>query len=158
MPFSRLIQKLQEGFSAPPEKDPQARERHIQLATVALLLEIGHADESLSLEEERRLLEHVRKQFDLDGGQARELLEAAADIREEAIDHYSFTRVLRSAMSLDDRIEVVRTMWRIVYADGSLHQDENHLVRKIAELLGLEHHVMIEAKMAVRRELGHEEV
>ena len=47
-------------------------------------------------------------------------------------------------------------MWRIVYADGRLSENENYLVRKLADLLGLEHHVMIEAKVDVLRELGRE--
>lgn len=157
MPLSRLIRKVQDALSEPAPQDPHSRQRNLRLATVALLLEIGHADQSLSLEEESRLLAHVREQFALEGDDARDLLETAEDLREEAIDHYGFTRVLRESMTLQDRIEVVRTMWRIVYADGSLHHDENHLVRKLADLLGLEHHVMIDAKMYVRRELGHEE-
>jgi uncharacterized tellurite resistance protein B-like protein len=48
----------------------------------------------------------------------------------------------------------VKTLWRLVYSDGSLHEYENYLVRKVADLLGLEHHVMIDAKSAVLRELG----
>jgi len=51
-------------------------------------------------------------------------------------------------------IEIVKAMWRIVYADRKLTDYENYLVRKLADLLGLEHHVMIDAKVAVLRELG----
>ena len=51
-------------------------------------------------------------------------------------------------MSLEDRIDIVKTMWRIVYSDGRLTDYENYLVRKLSDLLGLEHHVMIDAKVA----------
>jgi uncharacterized tellurite resistance protein B-like protein len=44
-------------------------------------------------------------------------------------------------------------MWRMVYADGKLTGYENYLVRKLADLLGLEHRVMIDAKSAVLREI-----
>lgn len=158
MPISRFLRRIQEGLSAPPEQDPASRERHIHLATGALLLETAHADQSLSLEEEKRLFQHVRRNFELDEDSARELVEAADEFREQSIDYYSLTKVLRDHTSLEDRIELVKTMWRIVYADGSLHQDESHLIRKLADLMGVEHHRMIEAKLAVRRELGHEEV
>jgi uncharacterized tellurite resistance protein B-like protein len=53
-----------------------------------------------------------------------------------------------------ERIEIVKAMWRIVYADGRLSDNENYLVRKLADLLGLEHHVMIEAKVSVLQERG----
>jgi uncharacterized tellurite resistance protein B-like protein len=57
-------------------------------------------------------------------------------------------------MSLAERTEVVKAMWRMVYADGKLTNYEGYLVRKLADLLGLEHKVMIEAKVAVLGERG----
>lgn len=158
MPLARLIRKIQDGLATPESHDPEAHERHIRLATAALLLEIAHADESISADEEKRLMQHVRQNFQLDEESARELVDSADEFREESIDHYSLARPLREHTSLAERIQLVKTMWRIVYADGSLHQDESHLLRRISDLLGLEHHIMIEAKMEVRRELGHEEV
>ena len=64
------------------------------------------------------------------------------------------TENIRRNATLNDRIEIVRTMWRMAYADGRLTEYENYLVRKLADLLGLEHHVMIEAKVEVLKELG----
>ena len=43
-------------------------------------------------------------------------------------------------------------MWRIVYSDGVLHEYENYLVRKLADLIGIEHHIIIETKLAVQQE------
>ena len=43
-------------------------------------------------------------------------------------------------------------MWRLAYSDGKLAEYEAYLVRKLADLLGLEHHVMIDAKVEVLRE------
>ncbi|MGZ7042389.1 MAG: tellurite resistance TerB family protein, partial [Thermoanaerobaculia bacterium] len=59
---------------------------------------------------------------------------------------------IRKNSTLADRIEIVKTMWRMVYSDGKLTDYESYLVRKLADLLGLEHHVMIDAKVAVLRE------
>ncbi|MCU1246415.1 MAG: hypothetical protein JWN02_2325, partial [Acidobacteria bacterium] len=61
---------------------------------------------------------------------------------------------IRKTATLDERIEMVKTMWRLVYSDGRLSDYENYIVRKLAGLLGLEHHVMIDAKMAVLAERG----
>lgn len=158
MALARLMRRMQDAFSSPQEMAPADRERHLRLATAALLLEIAHADENLSDAEETRLFQHVREQFDLDDESARELVDAADDFREESIDYYGITRILREQASLDDRISLLRAMWRIVYADGRLRDEESHLIRKLSDLLGIEHHIMIEAKLNVRRELGYEEV
>src|ERR1700745_1717495 len=76
------------------------------------------------------------------------------DIRAHTTDHSALTHSIRRNSPLNDRIEIVKTMWRIAYADGRLTDYENYLVRKLADLLGLEHHVMIDAKVSVLRELG----
>ena len=71
-----------------------------------------------------------------------------------SIDHFALTNYIRKNSTLQERIDIVRTMWRMVYGDGKLTDYENYLVRKLADLLGLEHHVMIGAKVEVLRELG----
>jgi uncharacterized tellurite resistance protein B-like protein len=90
----------------------------------------------------------------LDDETAQELIAEAAEVRGKTIDHFALTNYIRKNASLGERIEIVKTMWRIVYSDRKLTDYENYLVRKLADLLGLEHHVMIEAKVAVLREIG----
>ena len=97
---------------------------------------------------------YLKQAFNLDDETAQELIAAAAEVRGKTIDHFGLTNYLRRNTSLAERIEMVKTMWRMVYSDRKLTDYENYLVRKLADLLGIEHHVMIEAKVAVLRELG----
>jgi len=136
--------------------DADARRAHdpLRLATAAVLLETGYADGTLTPDESTDLLTYLKRAFRLDDEDATDLVNAAAEIRNRTIDHFAITNFLRKNATLEERIEIVRTMWRMVYSDGKLTDYENYLVRKLADLLGLEHHVMIEAKVAVLRELG----
>ena len=135
----------------------QPRERHdpLLLATAAVLLEIAHADGTFSPAEDGNLAGFLAQRFSLREEEARELMEAADEIRKRTVDHFALTHYIRKNTPLDERIEIVKTMWRLVYSDGKLTDYEGYLVRKIADLLGLEHHVMIDAKSAVLRELEH---
>ena len=90
----------------------------------------------------------------MDDHAAQELIAEAAELRNKTIDHFALTNYIRKNATLADRIEIVKTMWRMVYSDRKLTDYENYLVRKLADLLGLEHHVMIGAKMSVLREMG----
>ncbi|HEY3055481.1 MAG TPA: TerB family tellurite resistance protein [Thermoanaerobaculia bacterium] len=151
MSFARLVNRLKEGFSTPPEK-----EQHdpLRLATAAVLLEIGYADGTFSPAEGEDLTSYLERAFELSPEEARELIDEATEIRNRTIDHFALTNYIRKNASLSDRIEIVKTMWRMVYSDGRLTDYENYLVRKLADLLGLEHHVMIDAKVAVLRDMG----
>jgi uncharacterized tellurite resistance protein B-like protein len=124
------------------------------LAAAAILLEIAYADGEFTPAEDGDLVGYLKRAFSLTDEMAQELIAAADELRRRAIDHFALTNYLRRNSSLPERIEMVKTMWRMVYSDRKLTDYENYLVRKLADLLGLEHHVMIEAKVAVLRELG----
>ncbi len=151
MSFSRLVERFKEGFGGTAESEPK-RHDPLRLATAAVLLEIGYADGKFSPAEGGDLATYLQRAFDLSPEDANELIEAAREIRSRTIDHFALTNFIRKNSSLADRIEIVKTMWRMVYSDRKLTDYEGYLVRKLADLLGLEHHVMIEAKVSVLRE------
>ena len=151
MSFARLVKRLRDELAAPAASD-ETGHHPIRLATAAVLLEIAHADGSFSPAEGEDVTTYLRRAFDLSEDETRELIEEAAELRANTIDHFALTNFLRKSASLEERIEIVRTMWRVVYSDGKLTDYEGYLVRKLADLLGLEHRVMIDAKVSVLRE------
>jgi uncharacterized tellurite resistance protein B-like protein len=150
--FARLVQRIKDGLSPETTSQPSHEER-LRLATATILLDIAHADGSFSPAEGGNVVDYLQKTFSLEESDVRELIEAAQEIRDHTIDHFAMTNYIRKNVSLEDRIEIVKTMWRTAYADGNLNQYENYMVRKLAGLLGLEHHVMIDAKVSVIREM-----
>ena len=152
MSFARLVQRFKDGLgttSKPgePHYDP------LRLATAAVLLETAYADGEFTPAEDGDVVGYLQGTFGLAADEARELVAAANELRNRTIDHFALTNFIRKNTPLQDRIDIVKTMWRVVYSDGKLTDYENYLVRKLADLLGLEHHVMIDAKSAVLREI-----
>jgi uncharacterized tellurite resistance protein B-like protein len=150
--LNQLLNRLRDGLC--DEKTQEPRHDQLRLATAAVLLDIAYADGEFTPAEDGDLVSYLKRAFALDEPGARDLVDAASDIRTKTIDHFALTSLIRKNLSLQERIEIVRTMWRMVYSDGKLTDYENYLVRKLADLLGLEHHVMIEAKVGVLNELG----
>ena len=144
------MQRFKGGVAQPSEK----RQDPLRLATAAILLDIAYADGTFTPAEDGDIVAFLERAFSLADDEARDLIAAAAEIRARTIDHFALTNYIRKNSALGERIEIVRTMWRMVYGDGKLTDYENYLVRKLADLLGLEHHVMIGAKVDVLRELG----
>ncbi|HVG25382.1 MAG TPA: TerB family tellurite resistance protein [Thermoanaerobaculia bacterium] len=136
--------------------DAPARQQHdpLRLATAAVLLDIAYADGTFTPAEDGNVAGFLSQRFGLSPDDTKQLLDAAEEIRKQTVDHFALTNYIRKNTPLADRIDVVKTMWRLVYSDGTLTDYEGYLVRKLADLLGLEHHVMIDAKSAVLRELG----
>jgi uncharacterized tellurite resistance protein B-like protein len=136
------------------EVQPRNQHDPLRLATAAILLDIAYADGAFTPAEDGNVAGFLTQRFQLGEDDARELLEAADEIRKKTVDHFALTHYIRKNTPLAERIDIVKTMWRLALSDGKLSDYEGYLVRKIADLLGLEHRVMIDAKSAVLDEIG----
>ncbi len=152
MSISRILDLLKGAAAA--EAQPQQQHDPLRLATAAVLLDIAYADGEFTPAEDGNVVGFLTDRFALSPDDAKELVEAAEEIRKKMVDHFALTHYIRKNTPLPERIDIVKTMWRLVYSDGRLDDHEGYLVRKLADLLGLEHHVMIDAKSAVLREMG----
>ena len=110
----------------------------VQLAACALLLELAHADGSMSPAELAHIESAVQRHFGIDDATARELIGLADAERRQSIDHYQFTRLVASEYDLGQKMVLAELMWGVILADGELATHETWLVRKLAHLLELE--------------------
>ena len=67
-----------------------------------------------------------------------------------SIDLWQFTNLINQNYSTDEKLQIIETMWKIVYADGRLDKHEDYLVHKLSNLLRLTHKQLIDAKLRVK--------
>lgn len=128
------------------EDSREQSEHRLRLAVAALLLEMTRMDEQVRPEECASVEGAVRDHFGLTLEESNELMELADAQRREATDYYQFTSLINDHYGPEQRVQVIEHLWRIAYADQVLHHHEEHLVRKIAELLHVSHGAFIAAK------------
>jgi uncharacterized tellurite resistance protein B-like protein len=118
----------------------------LRLAVAALLLEMTRMDDEVRPEECRVVESAIRDHFGLTAEAAQELMGLAADERRDATDYFQFTSLINKHYTAGQRTQLVEHLWRIAYADERLHRYEEHLVRKLAQLLHVPHGAFIAAK------------
>jgi uncharacterized tellurite resistance protein B-like protein len=128
------------------EESPQ-REQAKNLAVAALLVEVLRADYDVSGPERRQVLESIRGVLGLDAGQCETLLELAEQRVDEAHDLHQFTTEVNRAFSADEKLGLVEQLWRVAQADQTVHKYEEHLIRRISDLLHVPHRQFIAAKL-----------
>jgi uncharacterized tellurite resistance protein B-like protein len=116
----------------------------------ALLYHVIAADGVVSPDESAMLSDLLKNHFGLDPQSTRSLVEAAETADDEAVDLYHFTSLLKQRLEVADRERIVEMMWRLTYADGSMHEFEENIVWRVAELLAVPSQVRIGLKLAVR--------
>lgn len=108
-----------------------------RLAAAALLVHLASVDGEFDAGERLLLQRTVETRFGLDPAAARELIEAAAESEREAVDLYRFTNVLKRKLDEEGRRQVVGMLWEMAYADGDIHEFEENVIWRVAELLGV---------------------
>ena len=108
-----------------------------RLAAAALLFHLIDIDGVIEESESSKLREILRKHYDLSDKETTELIAAAKQRDEEAVDLYGFTSVLKRTTDEEERLAIVEMMWEIVYADGHVHEFEDNTIWRVAELLGV---------------------
>jgi uncharacterized tellurite resistance protein B-like protein len=145
-----MLSRLQEYFSdhLAPGVDPD-REHGINLAAAALLIEVARADVAIG-EEEARCIEALLVQtLDLGSEEVGDLVQLArAEIAEGASLH-QFTHLINQHYDIAAKRRFMEQLWRVAWSDGRLHHYEEHLLRRLADLLHLRHHEFMKAKHAV---------
>lgn len=120
----------------------------VQVAACALLLELAHADGEFSESERSHIEGALHRHFALDDATTRELLELAANERQQSVDHFQFTRLINDQYDLSQKMVLAEVMWGVILADGKIGDHEAYLVRKLANLLDLEPGYLAQARRA----------
>jgi len=130
-----------------PTKGASAQTEHRgRLAAAALLAEVVMADHDLADTERDALLLAIRNRFDLNDSQAAELMALAKEEARQATDLHQFTSQINQAFSDEQKKWLIEELWRMAYADQTLHRHEEYLVRKVADLLHVPNTTTMAAK------------
>lgn len=122
----------------------------LHLASAALLLELANADQQMDEKEQEVLLRILETKLQIDKATLQKLWELAHEEQRGATSLYQFTSLINEAYSYAEKVQLLHHMWEVAYADGRLDRYEEHLIRKVADLLYLSHGDFIRTKLAAR--------
>ena len=94
----------------------------------------------------------LRELFALSPEQAQALLALVGEPGKRPTSYHPLTRIINNHFSAEDKRRLVEHMWRVAHADHKVDMYEDHLVRKISELLYVSHREFISAKHRARDE------
>jgi len=129
----KLISELGEGGKHPSRFEDD----DYRLAAAALLMHAAAIDGAVSDAARDRLHALIKQRFNLDDAATDELVAAAAEAEQKAIDLYHFTARLNRSLDEAGRARMVEMMWQIAYTDGVITGFEDNLIWRAADLLGV---------------------
>jgi uncharacterized tellurite resistance protein B-like protein len=130
--------------------DPLERERNLQLATAALLVELIKSDHEVVESEWTSVRDLLKKTFQLSPDDLEEIIILAEESSRHSTDLFQYTQLINEHYEYMDKCELLKLMWQVARADGRIDKFEEHLIRKIAGLIYVSHPDFIKAKHASR--------
>jgi uncharacterized tellurite resistance protein B-like protein len=134
---------------SPTEDGSRDSEHALRLATAALLVEMSRQDDQVYKAEREAATAALSEHFGLDMEEVATLYVLAEAEADDATDYYQFTSLLKEHLGQQQKEQVIELLWQVAVADGHIDPYEEHMVRRIAELLYLPHSAFIRAKHRV---------
>jgi len=150
------LKSLFEALTAPSAQgsdvSPLADAEKIQFAAAVLLVEVMMADHHVDESEIQRLLESLQRLFPITQEQSQELMQLATVKHEKLVSLHDMTQILNASKNQDLKKKLIFAMWSIALADENKDKYEEHLIRKVADLLYVSHADFIQARLRAETE------
>jgi uncharacterized tellurite resistance protein B-like protein len=143
------IKSFFDEYIALPESE-LVTEESLHLACSALFIEMMYMDDKADIKEQDMILTSVKALFSLSNEEANSLISLATQEKKQATDYFQFTSLINKEFTMEQKIKLIKTLWQIAYADGELDKYEEHMVRKMADLLHVPHMEFIKTKHQVK--------
>lgn len=135
-------------------KDETAPVDELQLAVAALLIEAACMDGDFGPEERETIRTLLTGHFGLDTAETDALLDEGEREIERAGELWRFARTVKDRYDEEERVRMLEMLWEVAYADGTLHDFEANLLRRITGLLYVPDQLSGAARQRVMERLG----
>lgn len=133
-------------------KEAISEKKKLQIATCAIFIEMAKSDDNCTDEERNEIVSIMQKTFELKKEYADELIELAKSRLIQSISIYEFTGIINDNFSPDEKFDLMKNLWRLIYNDKKLDKYEDQLVKRLGTMLHLDHKDVIAAKLMVKEE------
>ena len=135
------------------ENQEEKEKNIINNACAALLIETALADKVFKAEEIDSMKNTLREVYEIDEKDLNELITESEKKVSESTSLYEYTRLINDLCDYQDKLKLINNLWAIAFADKHLDKYEEHLIRKISDLLHVSHSDFIQQKLNVKESL-----
>lgn len=145
-PLREFIEKLA------PSPATQARHEaaNLQEACCLLLMEVARLEEAHAEQKRLMVARGMREQFELADEALLAMIETAGHVHNRPTSYFKPASLINQGFDLPRKAHFVEQMWRVAMVDGDIDMYEDHLVRKLSDLLYVPHADFILAKNRVK--------
>ncbi|WP_203300399.1 TerB family tellurite resistance protein [Marinobacter sediminum] len=141
-----MLDQLKKLFAAPESENQEPDNHQLAVAATALMVQLSRADHNEDERELQTIVDCAVKAHQVTRDEAEAILQDALDHADDATSMYEFTGQINEHLDQHAKQSLLESIWRVAFADGRIDKYEEHLIRRMADLLHLNHREYMQAR------------
>ena len=140
-------------FSFFKKKDEKKEKpKNLKLIALCLAFEVANADNDIDVREMDLILQKIKESIDVSVLTEKEIFDVIQEESEKRVSFYDIINDINKNLDKREKIDILKMLWEIAYADKVLDVDEERLIRRSAEMLGIKPSVVLQTKEEFRNQ------
>ena len=120
--------------------------KNLKLIALCLAFEVANADNDIDVRERDMILEKIKESIDVSVLTEKEIFGVIQEESQKRVSFYDIINDINKNLDKKEKIDVLKMLWEIAYADKVLDVDEERIIRRSAEMLGIKPSVVLQTK------------
>ena len=128
------------------KEEKKEKPKNLKLIALCLAFEVANADNDIDVRERNLILEKIKESIDLSVLTEKEIFDVIQEESEKRVSFYDIISDINQNLDKKGKIDVLKMLWEIAYADKVLGVDEERIIRRSAEMLGIKPSIVLQTK------------
>ena len=128
------------------KEERKEKPKNLKLIALCLAFEVANADNDIDVRERELILKKIKESLDLSVLTEKEIFNIIQEESEKRVSFYDIINDINQNLDKKEKIDVLKMLWEIAYADKVLDVDEERIIRRSAEMLGIKPSIVLQTK------------
>ena len=128
------------------KNEEKEKPKNLKLIALCLAFEVANADNDIDIREKDLILEKIRESIDVTVLTEKEIFDVIQEESQNRVSFYDIIHDINKNLDKKEKVDVLKMLWEIAYADKVLDVDEERIIRRSAEMLGIKPSVVLQTK------------
>ena len=128
------------------KEEKKEKPKNLKLIALCLAFEVANADNDIDIREKDLILEKIKESIDITILTEKEIFDVIQEESQKRVSFYDIIHDINKNLEKKDKVDVLKMLWEIAYADKVLDVDEERIIRRSAEMLGIKPSIVLQTK------------
>ena len=124
----------------------EEKPKNLKLIALCLAFEVANADNDIDDREKDLILGKIKSTIDVSVLNEKEIYNVIKEESDKRVSFYDIIHDINTNLDKEEKIKILRLLWEIAYADEVLDVDEEKIIRRSAEMLGIKPSIVLKTK------------